>query len=378
MGAKHLHQYLSQVQSVHPANASSQTGHFGNPRWVLLPIARWSTVNLCWRLAVSPAIQVGRLAGVIYRLAAMPDPQISAIICTHNRAAYLGAAIDSLLAQNFAGEYEIIVVDNASTDHTRQIVAARSSHLHLRYVYEPALGLSVARNTGAKLAQAGILAYLDDDAIASSSWLAELYAAYQAHPELAIAGGRVTLLWTDTAQTPNWLSARLAANLGAYDLGSEFLWIDQPALTPRGLNYSIRRSFLDQVGGFDVKLGRVGTNLLSNEELHMTELALEQGWQVAYLPEAHVAHHVAPERLHRSWFLSRGWWQGISECYREQVAGRSGLAQLRRGVERLARGLYQTLKHIQKPAERFDYLTYTYGQVGYLKATVQGLLSRGV
>lgn len=300
--------------------------------------------------------------------------QISAIICTHNRASYLGAAIDSLLAQQLGANFEVIVVDNASTDSTRQVVEMRTD-ARLRYVYEPVTGLSVARNTGANLAQGEILAYLDDDAVASPRWLAELLTAYQSNDKLAIAGGKVTLLWAAGTVPPRWLSDGLAGNLGAYDLGAELLLIDRPGLTPRGLNYSIRRQFLDQVGGFDPSLGRVGKNLLSNEELHMTELALARGWQVAYLPAAHVAHNVAPERLNRTWFLSRGWWQGISECYREQLAGRAGLGQLNRGGERLLRGLYRSLKYFRDPAECFDNLTYAYGQIGYLKAALSGLLS---
>lgn len=304
------------------------------------------------------------------------DPQISAIICTHNRSFYLGAAIDSLLRQDFAGEFEVIIVDNASTDDTKQVVAARSNHPCLHYVYEPVTGLSVARNTGAKQSQAPILAYLDDDAVASPQWLSVLYAAYQANQKLAIAGGRVTLLWANGAQPPRWLSTGLSSNLGAYDLGKLPVLIDRPSLTPRGLNYSIRRSFLEQVGGFDLNLGRVGKSLLSNEELHMTELALEHGWQVAYLPDAHVAHNVAPERLNRSWFLSRGWWQGISECYRERLSERAGLGQLTRGSERLLRGLYRSIKHLNDPAESFDNFAYAYGQIGYLKAAIEGMLRR--
>ena len=135
----------------------------------------------------------------------------------------------------------------------------------------------------------------------------------------------------------------------------------------------MRRTFLTQIGGFDPNLGRVGKNLLSNEELFMTELALERGWQVAYLPEALAAHHVAPERLKPGWFLQRSWWQGISECYREEVAGRTGIGQFRRGGERLLRGLYKSFKYFPDPAQRFDNLLYAYGQIGYLGAVVQNL-----
>jgi glycosyltransferase involved in cell wall biosynthesis len=304
----------------------------------------------------------------------MPDPLISAIICTHNRDQYLGAAIDSLLHQDFAGEYEVIVVDNASSDRTREVVEARLSHPRLRYVHESVLGLSVARNTGATQALSPILAYLDDDAVASAQWLQVLHDAFQQNEKLAIAGGKVTLLWAEGMEPPRWLSSGLAGNLGAYDLGDATVYIDRPGLTPRGLNYSVRQSFLAQIGGFDLNLGRVGKNLLSNEELMMTERALELGWQVVYLPEASVAHNVAPERVRRAWFLNRGWWQGISECYREQLAGRAGLEQIPRGSEKLLRGIYRSVIHWHDPAQSFDDFAYAYGQVGYLKAAVLGMV----
>ncbi len=304
----------------------------------------------------------------------MSDPQISAIICTHNRQAYLGAAIDSLLDQD-CDRFEVVVVDNGSTDGTKAVVEARLPHPRLRYIWEPVLGLSVARNTGANATRSPILAYLDDDAVASPQWLRTLLAAYETRDRLAVAGGKVTLLWPEGVQPPTWLSSGLAGNLGAYDLGTQWQDIQTPGLTPRGLNYSIRRGFLEQVGGFDTHLGRVGTKLLSNEELVMTEKALELGWQVAYIPEALAAHNVDPARLHRSWFLQRGWWQGISECYREQLAGRAGLQQLPRGGERIVRGLYNALKYVTDPALRFDNLVYAYGQIGYLSASIQGLFA---
>ena len=306
----------------------------------------------------------------------MPNPQISAIICTHNRDRYLGAAIDSLLAQDFPGDYEVIVVDNASTDNTRSVVEQRLPHPRLHYVHEATVGVSVARNTGAKVANATILAYLDDDAEASPQWLRSLHQVYQENERVAIAGGKVTLLWPPGITHPNWISDNLAGTLGLYDLGTHFQLIENPGHTPRGLNYSLRRSFLEQIGGFDLNLGRVGTRLLSNEELHMTQRALESHWQVAYVPDALVAHNVAPERIHPTWFLNRSWWQGISEYYREQLVDQAGWEQLGRGGERCVRGLYNVLKYVQHPAKRFDNLVYAYGQLGYLKSVIQGLLNK--
>ncbi|MEM9001909.1 MAG: glycosyltransferase [Cyanobacteria bacterium P01_F01_bin.86] len=303
----------------------------------------------------------------------MSPPRISAIICTHNRDDYLGAAIDSLLTQDHA-DYEVIVVDNASTDNTRKIVEARLSEPRLQYVYEATLGLSVARNAGAKAAQGDILAYLDDDAEASKGWLAALTRIYEADEKVAIAGGKVTLIWPPGRTAPDWLSNTMSGSLGAYDLGDEVVYITQPGLTPRGLNYSIRNDFLEKIGGFDPNLGRVGKNLLSNEELYMTEKALKMGFKVAYLPDALVAHNVAPGRLDPKWFMSRSWWQGISECYREEIAGKAGWRQLRWGGERLVRGAYKAVKYLPDPAQRFENFLYAYGQIGYLTSAIRGLI----
>ena len=303
----------------------------------------------------------------------MSKPQIAAIICTHNREQYLGDSLDSLLAQDY-DDFEVLVVDNASSDRTQEIVKARLPNPRLRYVFEETLGLSAARNRGAKETKAEILAYLDDDAIASPQWLQVLVTAYEDNSQLAIAGGKVTLIYPDNLSPPHWISPELSGNLGFYDLGNEPIYINTPGLTPRGLNYSIRRNFLEEIGGFDLNLGRVGKKLLSNEELYMTELALAKGWQVAYLPDALVAHNVAPERLRPSWFLQRSWWQGISEYYRESLSGKTGIIQLQKGGERLLRGLYKSLKYINNPAQRFDNLVYAYGQIGYLMAVIKSSL----
>ena len=302
-------------------------------------------------------------------------PTIAAIICTHNRAGYLGAAIDSLLAQT-CPEYQVLVVDNASTDQTAEIVNDRlkteRGKACLKYVYEPTLGLSVARNRGAQETTAEILAYLDDDAEASPQWLKVLQEAYAQQNTLGIAGGKVDLIWPQGQQQPPWMSEDLMQALGLMDLGDVPVAITNPNLTPRGVNYSIRRTFLEAVGGFDPNLGRVGKKLLSNEELYMTQLALSQGWQVGYFPEALVHHHVAPERLKRSWFFRRSWWQGVSEYYRQLISGKRSSRQGIEGVENIFRGVGKSLKYFYRADLRWENLIYAYGQWGYVWQVIQG------
>ena len=304
----------------------------------------------------------------------MTQPLISAIICTHNRASYLGGAIASLLGQTYP-TYEIIVVDNASTDDTQAVVDAFLPQ-PVTYLYESTLGLSTARNRGAAIARGSILAYLDDDAEASPHWLAALAEVFGQYPEAAIAGGHVSLIWPQGLTAPRWLSPTLSESLGTYDLGTAIRLITTPGQTPRGLNYAVKKSFLDTVGGFDPQLGRVGKNLLSNEELHLTQQALAAGLEVLYVPQAQVAHNVAPERLRRSWFLRRSWWQGISECYREQVAETLTLGRVRVRGTCLLRGLVKAVRHWPDPALRFENLVYAYGQLGYVLSGLRHLLPR--
>src|SRR5258706_654344 len=112
----------------------------------------------------------------------MPDIKISAVICTYNRAEYLGRAIESLAHQDLdSAGYEIIVVDNNSTDTTAQLVKNSIEaypSIQIRYVLETEQGLSAARNRGAHEAAGNYIAYVDDDARAVQGWLSSLLASF--------------------------------------------------------------------------------------------------------------------------------------------------------------------------------------------------------
>ncbi|MBF2057065.1 MAG: glycosyltransferase family 2 protein [Cyanobacterium sp. T60_A2020_053] len=296
----------------------------------------------------------------------MTNLSISAVICTYNREEYLRGALDSLLHQDLAN-YEIIVVDNASTDGTADIVKSYSDNPKVKYVYEPKLGLSVARNTGVINATGEIVAYLDDDAIAPSHWLPTLLEVFENDSDVVIAGGKVKLILPEPyTELPAWISEQMAGALGLYDLGDEMIAIHDASFTPRGLNYGFRRSFWQEVGGFDVKFDRVGNNLLSNGDLVFTELALKMERKVMYIPTAEVGHNVQPERLTKEWFKSRSWWQGISEYYRQQGKNVTKNKQFLGSLERIIRGSYKSIKYINNPSTRFENILYVYGQFGYL------------
>ncbi len=237
---------------------------------------------------------------------------ISAVICTHNRVEYLPKAIRSLAQQTLDRQlYEIIVVDNASTDNTREVLVNRCSTMtNLRYVYEARLGLSRARNMGWEKARGKYVAYLDDDAIACSDWLENIVSVFRnVQPTPGCVAGRVDPLWD--APRPAWLSDALLCAFTIVD------WSGHPKTLnrnewPAGTNMAFPKSLLRAVGGFDVALGRKGMGLLSMEEV-LLRLKLEKmGYTSYYDPAIRVVHLVSSSRLTKGWLARRWFWQGVS------------------------------------------------------------------
>src|SRR5215470_5500899 len=124
-------------------------------------------------------------------------PSATVVICTHNRAHLLGAAVAHALAEVRSCDAELLVVDNASVDETPRVLAqlAATSGQTLRQASEPQLGLSAARNCGLAEARGEIVAFLDDDAAPRPGWLRALISPYAAG-EVAGTGGRIALRFT--------------------------------------------------------------------------------------------------------------------------------------------------------------------------------------
>lgn len=238
------------------------------------------------------------------------------VIPTYNRAELLGLTLRSVLAQRTSAPDEVIVVDNNSTDHTREVVEriARAAAVEVRYVFEPVQGSSAARNAGIAAARGEILAFLDDDVTAEPTWLGALASAYARVPDAWAIGGKVTLRLPD--RLPGWLvplDGLVTSYLSEQDLGEELVRIE----FPRGLisaNLAVRREALDQVGGFRGQLGRFGKQLLSGEDIELCWRIQRAGGAVYYCGEASVAHLITPERLTRSFFRRRAYWQGRTEA----------------------------------------------------------------
>lgn len=299
--------------------------------------------------------------------------RISAIICTLNRADYLRKAIKSLVEQTLAKEnYEILVVDNGSTDNTKQIVVEEFAYVpNLRYIYEPIMGLSQARNTGLAQSEGDYIAYLDDDAIASPQWLEKIVEVFETvKPQPGCVGGKIDPIWE--APRPNWLSDTLMIYLTTLDYSKTPVNLnDTPCRLP-GANISFPKELIKQIGGFQVELGRRGNNLLSSEEFLVQQQLIEQGYSCFYHPEIAVSHHVPTSRLNQNFFISRLYWEGISKAI-VQLHGTSPskLKRLRMSLP-LALRLCRSPKKIVNLAlptnspNRFTRKCSTWSQISYI------------
>jgi glycosyltransferase involved in cell wall biosynthesis len=230
---------------------------------------------------------------------------VTVAICTHDRAAVVGRAVEAALVEARAGNAEVLVVDNASTDDTPSVLAdlGRQADPALRVVTEPRLGLSAARNRALATARGEMVAFLDDDAVPRPGWLAALIAPFAA-PGVACVGGRIRLRFESSP--PAWLVPELYGALSAYDLG------DQPRQIcygrdnyPYGGNVSFRTSAARAAGGFSTQVGLRGTEQLQHEETDLCYRLEGAGGEIRYAPDAVVDHWITPERLTPAWLLAR-------------------------------------------------------------------------
>jgi glycosyltransferase involved in cell wall biosynthesis len=238
------------------------------------------------------------------------SPEVSIVLCTWNRAALLGGALDALLNQAGAPAYEVLVVDNASTDRTPSIISeAARRDPRLRALVEPRQGLAHARNRGVTAALAPVIAFTDDDVRVPDSWVRTIVGVFARRAAAAYAGGPVVPTWPD--QVPAWLTTRHWAPLGIQDYGAAPLRIDSGRpLCLIGANLVVRREALAAVGPFDPLVQRVRDGSGSTEDQEWQQRAWASGRHGAYEPSLRVAAVVTPDRVrkahHRAWHFGHG------------------------------------------------------------------------
>jgi glycosyltransferase involved in cell wall biosynthesis len=305
---------------------------------------------------------------------------VSVVLSTRNRAHVLNPALENLLTQTSDVTYEVIVVDNDSTDRTRSIISAHmpNSADRLRYVFEPRRGLSHARNAGIASAQADLVAFTDDDVRVSGNWVAIISKTFAAHPDIHCLGGRTLPVWPSAP--PPWLTKEhWVGPLALQDYGDAECVID--ARRPRclaGANFAFRKQIFDQVGLFSSDFPRA-------QDTEFLLRMYRAGYKSLYVPDMIVHAAVDPNRLtkayHRRWHSAIGRFNARMrfEELADPVLGlRAEVPDLMRiagvplfAVRQLGRELWQWLVNTARgrEAEAFVHENRSRALVSYMRET---------
>lgn len=248
----------------------------------------------------------------------------SVIVCTYNRADSLRDTLGALRKlQTAAGrEWEVIVVDNNSTDHTRRTVEGFQREWPLlRYAFEGAQGLSHARNHGIAVARGEVLLFTDDDVLPEPDWMeATLSGLEKYHADAC--GGHIAPIWE--VPPPAWLTERFYGFLAVRtDCNDHDITMSSPA--PFGANMAFRCEVFRKVGGFDTSRGRKGSVLASGEDGELFERILSAGLKAVFLGRSRVHHKVESFRLTKR-YLRR--WRFQTSRNLAQIRGLPGERRL--------------------------------------------------
>ncbi|MGH9141800.1 MAG: glycosyltransferase [Vicinamibacterales bacterium] len=279
---------------------------------------------------------------------------VTVLICTWNRARLLDETLSSIaqLEPPAHLRWEVVVVDNNSSDDTRHVVErqARQFPTTLRYLFEPRQGKSWAMNTGLSATRLPLVLFADDDIRVSRGWLAAVTGAFRDDPDIAYVGGPVVPIWEQAC--PRWFAQTgktLWGTLAILDYGSEPFVFEERRKVPLGANFAVRRTMIEQVGGFDPSLGRNADTVIMGQELpEFFARSRAAGFRGRYLPEMGVEHHVPAYRL-RPTYVRRWWYgKGVSRARMEQRHPVTELGLDLRTVPRIAgipRFLFGTAWH---------------------------------
>ena len=242
---------------------------------------------------------------------------VSIVVCTYDRRHLLNSLLGSLVELEDVPDavWDIVLVDNNSSDGTRELVHEYAGKLPIRYVYEPQQGKCHALNRAVETAKSALLLFVDDDVVVEPSWLATFWEESQAHPECGWFGGRVKPDWGDG--WPRWYSSETAAAFsgyfGDYDLGPVSRIYEKEDKLPLGACLAIRRAVFDDVGGFRLDLGPRGKLRGVGDETDLLQRAARAGFRGWYTGTATVFHHVGNARLRLSSFVTYGIGKGLNQ-----------------------------------------------------------------
>jgi len=237
--------------------------------------------------------------------------KVTVILCTYNRGGSLPKTLESIAGLKLpeSDGWEVLVVDNNSTDATLEVVEDFQQRYpgRFRYVFEPHPGKSFALNTGIRKAKGDVLAFVDDDVTVKPTWLQNLTASLS-DGAWAGTGGRTLLAQPFTP--PSWLTLGPPDNHGGvlaalFDLGPEPCELGQ---APYGTNMAFRKEMFEKYGLFRTDLGPSPDREIPrpNEDTEFGRRLMAAGERLRYEPSAVVYHPLLEDRVNKEYI--QAWW----------------------------------------------------------------------
>ncbi len=252
---------------------------------------------------------------------------VSVVIATHNRASLLRSTLERLRQQQFEPGDEVIVVDNASTDTTADVIerAAEKFPVPLRRIHDLSPGKAPALNRAIAVARGDVLALTDDDVLVAPNWVAIVRHLFR-DESLGLVGGRVDPHWQ--CEAPSWLQVEEHGRYGPMSSPLALLHYgeaqDLGQRTAVGANLAVRRTVFEALGGFAPTLGKRRGTLLGGEDHDFCQRAVAAGYRCEYRPELQVQHWVPAERTRLRYFLRWFFWCGITHAVIEGAPHSTG------------------------------------------------------
>jgi glycosyltransferase involved in cell wall biosynthesis len=240
--------------------------------------------------------------------------QLDIILPTHNRQHLLARTLDSVLAAEVPPglTVRLTVVDNNSTDDTRELVRARAADFggRLTYLFEPQPGKPFALNTGIAATSGDLIGLIDDDEEIDHGWYQCIEKAFR-DERLDFIGGRCLPRWG--GERPDWLGRHNRGVIGWVENGLEPLEFgpSYPGILTGG-NAVITRAMMRKVGAYSTALSRTPTRLMGAEDEHLYYRLLRIGAKGRYVPELVIYHYVPAERMTKRYFRRWCFWCGVS------------------------------------------------------------------
>lgn len=271
---------------------------------------------------------------------------VSIIIPTYNRANLIGITLESLLNQTYPKDlYEILVVDNNSTDNTPEVIRqwVEKSEGLIQYFMEPRQGSHFARNGIIKKTRGDLLYFTDDDMIADKDMLKELVSVFEKHPQIGTATGRVLPHWE--IEPPAWVKKYCTNGwLSLYDREEE-MYISEDDFGVFSCHQAVRKEAFILAGGYNPDI--VNGEWLGDNETGLNIKIKKLDYSFAFVKASVTQHIIPPRRMTQEYLNKRFANQGNCDCYTDYREYLYTDKQLKEQMSKHRRQLYiRSLKFV--------------------------------